>query len=221
LGIAGQELDAFVSATAEALTSQPAGVMLNQGVANAYQQGADKLGQQSGVECVIAGAEPGAQGYCGQARLYRVAAKDFLANPALQEEVFGPTSLVVVCDNATQLTDVAGALSGQLTGTLHGTEAELGQHSDLVRVLEQRVGRLVFNGFPTGVEVCEAMMHGGPHPASSDTRFTSVGTAAIDRWLRPVCYQNSPASLLPPALQNANPWQLRRRVDGQWQTGPL
>ncbi|MFG1496938.1 aldehyde dehydrogenase (NADP(+)) [Saccharospirillum sp. HFRX-1] len=221
LGIAGQELDTFVSATAEVLTGQPAGVMLNQGVAGAYQKGADKLGQQSGVESVAAGAEPGTQGYCGQARLYRVAAKDFLANPALQEEVFGPTSLVVVCANAAQLTEVASALSGQLTGTLHGTEAELGQHSELVRMLEQRVGRLVFNGFPTGVEVCEAMMHGGPHPASSDTRFTSVGTAAIDRWLRPVCYQNSPASLLPPALQNANPWQLRRRVDGQWQTGPL
>lgn len=221
LGMAGTELDAFIDATAKALTDQPAGVMLNQGVAAAYQKGADTLGQQAGVERVAAGTEPGAQGYCGQARLYRVAARDFLANPALQEEVFGPTSLVVVCDSADQLNQVADALSGQLTGTLHGTEAELGEHQNLVRTLEQRVGRLVFNGFPTGVEVTEAMMHGGPHPASTDTRFTSVGTAAIDRWLRPVCYQNSPAGLLPPALQDANPWQLRRRVDGQWQSGSL
>ncbi|PTY35640.1 2,5-dioxovalerate dehydrogenase [Saccharospirillum sp. MSK14-1] len=218
-GIAGDELETFINATAQALNDQPAGVMLNQGVAGAYQKGADTLAQQSGVKQVAAGAEPGAQGYCGQARLYRVSAQDFLANLALQEEVFGPTSLVVVCDNAAQLTEVTNALSGQLTGTLHGTDAELGQHASLIRALEQRVGRLVFNGFPTGVEVCEAMMHGGPHPASSDTRFTSVGTAAIDRWLRPVCYQNSPAGVLPPALQDANPWQLRRRVDGQWQTG--
>ncbi|HET8902666.1 MAG TPA: aldehyde dehydrogenase (NADP(+)) [Saccharospirillum sp.] len=222
LGIAGPELNNFMEATSAALADKPAGVMLNQAVAEGYASGAAKLAKQPGVRQVSAGkAQDGDTGFCGQAYLYAVKAEDFIANPALQEEVFGPCSLVVECRNADELKQVASRLSGQLTGTLHGTEAELADAKELVRLLEQRVGRVVFNNFPTGVEVTDAMMHGGPFPAASDSRFTSVGTAAIDRFIRPVCYQNSPQSLLPPALRDDNPWGLRRLVNGEWQDGAL
>lgn len=222
LGIDGPELREFIEATGATLADKPAGVMLNKGVADAYASGAEKLAEQPGVRLVSAGAEDNApSGFCGQARLYAVKAADFIANPTLQEEVFGPCSLVVECRDAEELNQVASRLSGQLSGTLHGTDAELAQASELVRLLEQRVGRLVYNGFPTGVEVTDAMMHGGPFPASTDSRFTSVGTAAIDRFIRPVCYQNSPQGLLPPALRDDNPWRLKRLVNGEWKSGSL
>jgi NADP-dependent aldehyde dehydrogenase len=222
LGIEGPELEAFISATGAALTEQPAGVMLTEGIADSYTQGADTLAKQDGVTNVSAGADRDSNpGYCGQARLYSVSATDFVANPTLQEEVFGPCSLVIKCRNIDELTQVVENLHGQLTGTLHGTDADLSVASELVRLFEQRVGRVVFNGFPTGVEVTDAMMHGGPFPASTDSRFTSVGTAAIDRFIRPVCYQNSPQSLLPPALKDDNPWGLRRFVNGEWSNDAL
>lgn len=222
LGIAGPELNDFMEATGAALADKPAGVMLNQAVAEGYASGAAKLAEQPGVRQVSAGkAQDGDTGFCGQAYLYAVNAKDFIANPDLQEEVFGPCSLVVECRNAEELNEVVSRLSGQLTGTLHGTESELADAKELVRLLEQRVGRVVFNNFPTGVEVTDAMMHGGPFPAATDSRFTSVGTAAIDRFIRPVCYQNSPQSLLPPALRDDNPWGLRRLVNGEWKDGQL
>ncbi|WP_394171591.1 aldehyde dehydrogenase (NADP(+)) [Saccharospirillum alexandrii] len=222
LGLKGPELDNFMEATGAALADKPAGVMLNQAVAEGYASGAAHLSDQPGVRQVSTGkAQENDTGFCGQAYLYAVNAGDFITNPALQEEVFGPCSLVIECRDTDELSKVISSLSGQLTGTLHGTEAELSQATELVRLLEQRVGRVVFNNFPTGVEVTDAMMHGGPFPAATDSRFTSVGTAAIDRFIRPVCYQNSPQDLLPPALRNDNPWGLRRLVNGEWQDGQI
>ncbi|RMP33423.1 Aldehyde dehydrogenase protein [Pseudomonas amygdali pv. lachrymans] len=139
----------------------------------------------------------------------------------LQEEVFGPTTLIIEVADDAQLKDALQALRGQLTATVIGEPADLSQYSWLQPILEEKVGRILFNGYPTGVEVCEAMVHGGPYPATSDARGTSVGTLAIDRFLRPVCYQNLADSQLPAALQNANPLGLRRLVNGEWSDQPL
>jgi NADP-dependent aldehyde dehydrogenase len=128
--------------------------------------------------------------------------------------VFGPCSLLVAVHDLAELRAVARRLDGQLTATIHGTDADLDEGADLFELLAERAGRLVVNGYPTGVEVCHAMQHGGPAPATSDSRFTSVGTAALERFIRPVCLQDMPDRLLPPALQNANPLGLERIVEG-------
>jgi NADP-dependent aldehyde dehydrogenase len=146
------------------------------------------------------------------AALFRTDAATFLASPVLEEENFGPSSLVVACRDQTELLAVAAHVEGQLTATLHVEESDYPLAGALMPVLERKAGRILFNDFPTGVEVCEAMVHGGPYPATSDARTTSVGTAAIERFLRPVCYQNVPEALLPPVLQAGNPlgtWRLR------------
>jgi NADP-dependent aldehyde dehydrogenase len=131
------------------------------------------------------------------------------------EELFGPSTTVVRCGSREELERVARALEGQLTATIHGTPADLDEYASLVSILERKAGRLIVNGFPTGVEVCPAMQHGGPYPATTDSRSTSVGTAAINRFARPVAYQNFPQSLLPPELQDGNPRRIWRLVDGE------
>ncbi|MGZ3757109.1 MAG: aldehyde dehydrogenase (NADP(+)) [Mucilaginibacter sp.] len=136
------------------------------------------------------------------------------ANPTLAEEIFGPTSVVVEATSKADVLDIARNLTGHLTATVHGTEQDLLEYKDLLDILEQKVGRLLINGFPTGVEVCSAMVHGGPFPATTDSRTTSVGTAAIDRFTRPVSYQNMPQALLPDELKNANPLGIWRLVNG-------
>lgn len=222
LGISSPGLDSFMDAAGKAMAELPAGVMLNKGVATAYDRGAAQLAQQTGVRAVAQGEKADCKsGFCGQATLFAVKAADFVNNPVLQEEVFGPCSLVVECRDQAELLQVAVLLKGQLTGTIHGSAEELENAQDLVHVLQERVGRVVINNFPTGVEVTHAMMHGGPFPASTDPRFTSVGTAAIDRFVRPVSYQNTPQALLPPAVRNDNPWQLNRLVDGKWSRAAL
>ena len=148
-------------------------------------------------------------------------AQAFLANPDLAAELFGPATLLVRHTTREQLLAIARSLEGQLTATIHGTDEDLRQHADLIAVLEEKAGRLVFNGFPTGVEVGHAMVHGGPHPATSDTRTTSVGTRAILRFARPVCYQNCPQDALPEELQDANPRNIWRLVDGQMTREPV
>jgi NADP-dependent aldehyde dehydrogenase len=215
LAIQGPALDRFCAAASAALAKVPAGVMLNEGIAAAYQKGTMHLAAQSGVELVGSGEAVGDKaGFCTQAQLFKVTAEAFLANPHLQEEVFGHVSVLVSCVDQAQLLAVVRTLKGQLTGTLQATAAELATQAELISLLRQKVGRLVVNNFPTGVEVCDAMMHGGPFPAATDARFTSVGTASIARFVRPICFQNYPAELLPPELQNANPWSLPRLVNG-------
>jgi NADP-dependent aldehyde dehydrogenase len=142
----------------------------------------------------------------------------FLANPHLHEEVFGPFTLLVKCKDAAEMEQVAAQLDGQLTATLMGQPGELQDWYSLLHILEEKAGRLIFNGVPTGVEVGHAMQHGGPYPATTDSRFTSVGTGAIRRFARPVAYQDFPDAQLPPELQGANPLGIVRRVNGEWQT---
>ena len=146
--------------------------------------------------------------------LFSVTGRDFLAHPDLQDEVFGPASLLIECESAQQLRQVLESLEGQLTATILATDADAGLIRPLLPLLERTVGRIVYNGYPTGVEVSYAMVHGGPFPATSDSRTTSVGAGAIDRFLRPVSYQNLPESLLPPSLLQSNPLNLLRIVDG-------
>lgn len=146
--------------------------------------------------------------------VFRTDAKSFLDDDSLAEELFGPATMFVTADNADQLEAVAHKLKGQLTATLHGTEADLEGHLGLVRILERKAGRVVFNGFPTGVEVCPSIHHGGPYPATTDSHFTSVGTAAVLRFARPVCYQNCPQPALPPQLRNVNTAGIRRTLNG-------
>jgi NADP-dependent aldehyde dehydrogenase len=150
----------------------------------------------------------------GEAVVARTDAVNFTAHPELAEEVFGPYALLISASSLDQLEQIASNLDGQLTATIHGTPADLEAAAPLVRILEQKAGRLIINGYPTGVEVCPAMHHGGPYPATTDVRFTSVGTAALYRFVRPVCYQNAPAALLPAALRDDNPLGIRRMVNG-------
>jgi len=148
------------------------------------------------------------------AGVFHASGRTYLSEPQLREEIFGPTTLIVSTKDHNELLDIARAMEGQLTATIHGTEDDLKEFTDLIEVLETKVGRLVFNGFPTGVEVCHAMMHGGPYPATSDSRSTSVGTGAINRFSRAVCYQDFPHDALPDELKDSNPIGINRLVDG-------
>ena len=157
-------------------------------------------------------------GPCGaRAALLSVSASTFLENPTLQDEVFGPSTMVVRCRDHEQALAVARALPGQLTATLHAGPGDGELVPSLLALLEQRAGRVLCGGFPTGVEVCDAMVHGGPYPATTDSRSTSVGTGAITRFTRPVAYQNFPEELLPEELRDDAPQGLQRLVDGAWQ----
>ncbi len=149
-----------------------------------------------------------------QAKLFSVELNRFLEDHQLEEEIFGPTTLLIHYGQPDDLIDAAQKLHGHLTATIHGTEEDLRNATELIRVLERKVGRILFNGYPTGVEVCHAMVHGGPFPATSDSRFTSVGTRALLRFARPVCYQDFPDAALPPELQRKNPYKIQRMVNG-------
>jgi NADP-dependent aldehyde dehydrogenase len=217
IALAGEGLEAFCTAAAEAMQGKGAGTMLTAGIHKAYVDAIDKRGGVSGLELIARGqnAEGGeGQGCAAQAALYLCDAATFLATPDLEDEIFGPASVVIACRDETEIVAVARHLEGQLTATVHATGADQGIAAALLPTLERKVGRILFNGFPTGVEVSHAMVHGGPFPATSDSRTTSVGATAIERFLRPVCYQDVPAELLPQALRDDNPLGLARLVDG-------
>jgi NADP-dependent aldehyde dehydrogenase len=147
--------------------------------------------------------------------MFETSAQTFIRHPELSEEVFGPSTVVVRCGSREEMETIAHRLDGQLSATIHGTPSDLVEYASLISVLEDKAGRLIVNGYPTGVEVCASMQHGGPYPATTDSRTTSVGTAATHRFVRPVAYQDFPHSLLPVELQNANPRKIWRMVDGQ------
>ncbi|WP_416363419.1 aldehyde dehydrogenase (NADP(+)) [Pseudomonas sp. NFX183] len=212
IAVAGSALDAFIASATQLLRGCAAQTMLTPGIFRAYQSGVSKLAEHARIAATGQAADGPNQ---GQAHLFVAPAHDFLRNQHLQAEVFGAASLVVVCASEDEVRQVTEHLEGQLTATLHLDDADVARAKALLPVLERKAGRLLVNGWPTGVEVCDAMVHGGPFPATSDSRSTSVGTAAILRFLRPVCYQDFPDGLLPRALQQGNPLQLRRLLDGQ------
>ncbi|MCZ0727295.1 aldehyde dehydrogenase (NADP(+)) [Mycolicibacterium iranicum] len=211
IAVDGPGLDSFVAAAAEALAASPATPMLTPTISRNYTSGVESLSQEA--ELIVRG-QAGSE-TCGQAALFTTDAASFLASDALQAEVFGASSLIVRCTDADDLRAVADGIEGQLTVTVHADESDLDAAAKLLPVLELKAGRILFGGWPTGVEVSHAMVHGGPFPATSDSRTTSVGSRAIERFLRPVCYQNVPTSLLPSAIADGNPDKLWRRIDGQ------
>jgi NADP-dependent aldehyde dehydrogenase len=186
--------------------------MLTEGIAKSYRSGV--AGRQSSVETVAQASAEGAGSNCAVPVVMQIAGKDLLLDPDLATEIFGPSALVIRYDSREELLELARSLEGQLTATLHGSERDLAAFADLVAILERKAGRLIVNGFPTGVEVCHAMVHGGPYPATSDSRATSVGTYSIYRFVRPVCYQDFPGGALPDELKNQNPLGIWRLVDG-------
>lgn len=200
LALDGPGVGGFLEAVAQAISQAKPATMLNEGIHRAYGQGVERLRRHKEVILVAEGAET--PGWESRPALFSAPASAFLNDPSLHEETFGACSLLLRCKDARELAEVIAALEGQLTIALHvegGADLQLAE--DLLPLIERKAGRVLFNGFGTGVEVCDAMVHGGPWPATSDVRTTSVGSLAIGRFLRPLCYQDAPASLLPAELR--------------------
>jgi len=212
IAVDGPGLDAFLGAAREAVAQAPATPMLTPGIAQNYATGVNTL---SGEADLIVRGEVGESQTSCRAALFATDAGSFLRSERLQAEVFGASSLIVRCADAAEMRAVAEGLEGQLTATVHADESDYDDARQLVPLLELKAGRILFDGWPTGVEVGHAMVHGGPYPATSDSRSTSVGSRAIERFLRPVSYQNVPKSLLPSAIADDNPDHLWRRIDGR------
>ena len=215
LALKGEGLDRLLDEFAAEIRNSVPCKMLHSGIAKNYLTLKKNATEQPGVSILAAVAE-GEDDSFGAATVAIVSATDFISNTHLAEEVFGPFSLVVTCENAKELGEVIKVLPGQLTGSFFGTPDEIQAYDALAKELQKRCGRMIFNGVPTGVEVCKAMHHGGPFPATTDARFTSVGTDAIYRFARPFSFQNAPESWLPLELQNENPLQILRCVDNEW-----
>jgi NADP-dependent aldehyde dehydrogenase len=219
LGVRSAHFSAFVDHLSRAIQRQTPQTMLNPGIFANFNAAVERASGHAGIR-VLASAQGDARQAAPQ---LLIADASLLFDPGrpLEEEIFGPATIVVEVDDAEQLSRFASAMRGQLTATLIASPDDLRAHSTLIERLEEKAGRLLVNGYPTGVEVSDAIVHGGPWPATSDARGTSVGTLAIDRFLRPVCYQNYPDELLPQALKNSNPLRLTRLVDGEMTQRPL
>ena len=214
IALDGPDLDTFVASAAAAMSGAAPQVMLTPGIHEAYEKGVAALASADGVATVARGTE--AEGVNrGQAALFATDSATFQSNPVLSEEVFGSSSVLIRCSSIDEVVATIAGLEGQLTATLQLGEGDEDHAATLLPTLSRKVGRILTNGWPTGVEVTHAMVHGGPFPSTADGRSTSVGTLAMMRFLRPVCYQDVPDALLPAALQDANPWGLTRRVEGK------
>ncbi|SHN08529.1 aldehyde dehydrogenase (NADP(+)) [Chitinophaga sp. CF418] len=214
IGLKSAALDNFAGLLGNAIAAVAPQKMLHKGICESYGKGRTHMLAQQDVVLVNESAAPADME--AWPALARTTAKTFLANPHLKEELFGPFSLLVVCEDKAELLAVLKSLHGQLTTTIVGTAADTAQWKDVIAVQSTLAGRVILNNPPTGVEVCAAMVHGGPFPATTDQRFTSVGTGAIRRWVRPVCYQNFPDDMLPDALKAANPLGIWRQIDNQF-----
>ena len=209
----GDDGDRLAAAVAAALAERPGQTMLTPGIASSWQEGFSALEAVADVELVARG-QAGPTENAPAPAVFGADVKTFTANRVLHEEIFGAASLIVRYKDAEDLAAAARTLEGQLTASVWLADGDQATAAALVPVLEGKVGRIIVNGWPTGVEVGHAMVHGGPFPATSDTRTTSVGSLAINRFLRPVSYQNFPEDLLPAPLQSANPWKVNRLIDG-------
>ncbi|KUI35320.1 2,5-dioxovalerate dehydrogenase [Mycobacterium sp. IS-1496] len=217
VAVDGPGLDTFVDAAREALGESAATAMLTPGIAENYRAGVEALAGEATL--IARGSADGAAAVSCRAALFGTDAVSLLGSTSLQAEVFGAAGLIVRCADFEEMKTVAAGVEGQLTATLHADPSDHGRAAELLPVLELKAGRILFNGWPTGVEVTHAMVHGGPFPATSDSRTTSVGSRAIERFLRAVCYQNAPKALLPSAIADGNPDRLWRRVDGELTRG--
>ena len=217
----GDQAQKFARQLSELVASPASFTMLTPGIQSAYAKGVVRRSQAGSAHKLAAGPAPSSSGCATAAVLFQTNADKFLHDPSLGEELFGPSTLLINYSSREQLLEIARGLEGHLTATIHGTGQDLADYSDLVHILESKVGRIIFNGFPTGVEVSHAMVHGGPYPATSDSRTTSVGTLAILRFARPVCFQGFPQQALPEELQDSNPLGVWRLVDGRLTRDPM
>lgn len=218
-GIESDALDHFLELLGQEIISVKPARMLSASIQRSYTERMDKALSQEGVQYRQAEVAVGELEALPQ--IASVSGSVFLNNQVLHEEVFGPYSIMVKCKDREELKKCWSAVSGQLTTSLMGSEKDLDDYKDLIAVAEQIAGRIVFNGVPTGVEVCASMVHGGPYPATTDSRYTAVGINAVKRWVRPVCYQNCPEHLLPEALRNANPAGIMRLFNNRWTSDQL
>ncbi|CAM4293988.1 Alpha-ketoglutaric semialdehyde dehydrogenase 3 [Bordetella tumbae] len=214
LAVQGPALERFVVAASEALTRTPAATMLTPSIHRAFEKSVANFSAHPHVQ-TVARAQPAAGANEGQGALFSTTVEAFREDALLRDEIFGAASLIVRCPDLQAMHALIESLEGQLTAALHIDEADYSAVRPFLPVLERRVGRVLVNGFGTGVEVSHAMVHGGPYPSTADGRSTSVGSLAIRRYLRPVCYQDMPEVLLPEALRVANPWKVNRLVDGK------
>ncbi len=215
IGIGDARFEPFVRRMEALIRDAQPGTMLYPAIFRSYEAGVQRLSAIEGTGTTRSSVGAGANAPEARPSMFDTSAQLFMRHRELGEEVFGPSTVVVRCGSREEMEAVARHLEGQLTATIHGTPSDLAEYASLVSILETKAGRLIFNGFPTGVEVCASMQHGGPYPATTDSRTTSVGTAAIHRFARPVAYQNFPQSSLPVELQDANPRQIWRMVDGE------
>lgn len=216
IGVKSNAWDNFLAALSALTSSINPAPLLHNGIASAYKKNTELVLQQPGVSVLAQGSTPSKQGE-GNPLIVQVTAEDWLSNQLLQMENFGPFTMAIQCNDTAELLAVAKHLAGQLTGTIFASEQELVEYRSLISMLEIRCGRLIFNGVPTGVEVCKSMQQGGPFPATSDARFGAVGEDAIRRFLRPIAYQNWPNALLPLPLQDKNPLAIPRFKNGMLQ----
>jgi NADP-dependent aldehyde dehydrogenase len=186
--------------------------MLHDGIQAAYFKNSTHALAQKGITCLTTNTPTSNNGF---PVLTLVDASTFLNNPSLAEEVFGPYSILIECSSIEQLKQVWKSVHGQISTTIMGTDQDFSNHPELLNLALSIAGRVLINGVPTGVEVCDSMVHGGPYPATTDSRFTAVGVNAVKRWLRPISFQNWPNHLLPLALQNNNTLSIWRKVNGQ------
>ncbi len=219
VAIASEGLEVFRSKLIECLRQTVPAEMLHGGIQRAYLEKSAQLREQPGVETHLAATQGPA--LVATSQLTQVQAKQFLADRSLHQEVFGPATLLVVCANTDELKEVAACIEGQLTCSVFGSDQDLHQYRTLCEELTHRCGRLNFNSVPTGVEVLQSSHHGGPFPATTDARFTAVGSDAILRFARPICYQNCPEEMLPDELKSDNPLQIWRKVNGEWRNGSM
>lgn len=215
LTLESESRNRFVKSLLKEAASIPAAHMLSSGIRNNFDNGINTLTSAGGVK-QLTQTLPDESTTLASPWIFETSAENFLGNKTLGEEVFGPSTLLVNASGKEKMLEAAKSMSGNLTATIHGTQEDLREHAELVSVLERKVGRVIFNGFPTGVEVCHSMVHGGPYPATTNSATTSVGTAAIFRFCRPVCYQDFPDASLPEALREGNPLGILRMVDGEY-----
>ncbi|MCO5239080.1 MAG: aldehyde dehydrogenase (NADP(+)) [Chitinophagaceae bacterium] len=220
IAVQSEALDQFLGLLGEEFTRINPEKMLNSNIHSSYYTALNKALEQKGIEKV---GEAGKNAGEGEAfpTVAKVKAGIFLQNPHFREEVFGPYSLAVCCENKDELKTVLRQLKGQLTTTIMATDTDIAGNGDIIDLQTTLAGRIILNDVPTGVEVCASMVHGGPFPATTDGRFTSVGTSAIKRWVRPVCFQGFKDSMLPDALKNNNPLKIWRIVNNEWTNAPI
>lgn len=218
LAVEGDGLEKFIQHLSSEIRKALPGEMLHEGIAANYVKKLEQALAQKGVKLEVQAEQESKKGDKNQGRptVASASASEFIKNPSLAEEVFGPFSLIIRCKDMNELNSVVSHVHGQLTSSIIGDESEISKHTNLMNIVVEKAGRLIINGVPTGVEVCPSQNHGGPFPSTTDSRFTAVGTDALKRFARPVAYQNFPDALLPDELKSSNPRNIWRVFNGEW-----